>query len=137
MNPELMEKIPNEHWVALLRPDDKVWLIKQNEFAIVEWPFYLKQFNIGSGNIGLKVRGASQSWVICTNGRGNDGSQCLWPVKNQISNLHEEYSEFSYEQLIRHIKDLEFRIGRMEQLRAIGDSFNLYDLADLQSIDYE
>lgn len=137
MNQELMEKIPNEHWVTLLHPEDKVWLLKQNEFAIVEWPFYLKYPSIGSGNIGLKVSGVSQNWIIRTNGRGNDASQCLWPVKNQVSNLHAEYAEFSYDQLIRHIKDLEFRISRMEQLRAIGDSFNIYDLADLQSIDYE
>ena len=67
-------------WVRLLRIDDKVFLTKEQEVAVVEMPYYHEE-RYKSGKITIKRWGWSKSeiWYIRPDGTGIDGSQIMTP----------------------------------------------------------
>jgi len=67
-------------WVRLLRIDDKVFLTKEQEVAVVEMPYYHEE-RYKSGKIAIKRWGWSKSeiWYIRPDGTGIDGSQIMTP----------------------------------------------------------
>ena len=93
---QVLQVYPDEEWLTRLRRGNIVYLVKEKNFADVEWPYEPPGPQSLCGRVGLKFfhllpdgrRDYScrrqDSWYIRANGQGIDGSQCLLPVEGHV-----------------------------------------------------
>lgn len=93
--------LPKEPWLDRLRKDHLVWLVKEQEYARVEFAWDPPEPGYRSGRIAIRQQNNYQlgSWFIDINGRGLDGSQLFLPTEGSLPESAEPISE----PMVRHI----------------------------------
>ena len=106
---------PKEAWVDRLRRNNYFYLVKENQFATVEWE-YEGDFP-KSGRLGFRRFDGGQwkneSWLININGTGMNGTQLFLPVEGHLPEKTVDDS-LDVKQLRRRIIALEERLEALE-----------------------
>lgn len=82
---------PEDGWVERLRQGNKVWLVKESEYAYIEWAWEDScnaSISDSWGRIGLKkaqkYATSCESWMMCSNGCGSDQKRLLLPIRGNL-----------------------------------------------------
>ncbi len=151
--PEAMTTYPDEMWLTRLIRGNLVFLAKEGGFAEVEDRFFENEPYTSHhfGQIIIRRLGDTHGhvWLVRSNGRGNDNSQCLLPVVGQLprelrsndlqSRLESlqrqnELSGQILRSLSTSIQNLERRVGALELLTARDATASAATAADLQAM---
>ncbi len=82
---------PPDGWVGLLRRGHKIWLVKEKQYVVVEFPHDETTDRLLTGKIGIfRGDGQFQSWFVTRSGLGLDGSLLMLPT-NDLSDLIAAY----------------------------------------------
>lgn len=110
-------------WVENLRRGCKVWLVKSQEQAEIEFAYEAAEPGLRSGRLGIRVRGQVQLWWVGINGEGIDGSVLLRPLEGHLPKNPEPLPEPLIRQMQRQIERLEHRVTQLERIK-LGFSYN-------------
>ncbi len=83
-SPPPLDVYPDEEWLTRLRRGNLVFLVKENRYAEVEWPYSPPGPSHVCGEVGLREGSWRDTWFIRPNGRGINGTQCLMPVEGHV-----------------------------------------------------
>lgn len=122
-------KNPDPNWIERLRTGNKVWLAKEQQIAVIEYP-YEPEVGHKTGRIGVKryidgIQGAfidevhyiTHPWFITLDGCGIDGSLLMLPIEGELADNPAPLEEPIVRQLIRTIQKLEKRVNSLELSR--------------------
>src|ERR1019366_2736784 len=112
---------PPVNWLERLRRGHKIWLCKERETAIVEFPYEPPEPGYKTGRIGIsryndienRVLGI-QSWFIDSNGLGIDGSPLMQPMIGNLPENPGPIPEPIVRQIERTLERLDRRITSIE-----------------------
>lgn len=111
---------PGPNWVERLRSGNRVWLVKENQIADIDFPYDPPEPGYKTGRIGVKRWAIAHSWFIDSNGCGIDGSLLMLPIEGELADNPAPLEETVIRQLRRVIEKLERRVEQLE-LSAIFD----------------
>jgi hypothetical protein len=110
---------PPLDWMDRLRRGHRVWLVKEEETARVEFAYEAPEPGHRTGCMGICRRdGQLQSWFVGLNGEGIDGSQLILPLEGHLPEHPEPLPEPIVRQMLRTIHRLETRVRRLENMGA-------------------
>jgi hypothetical protein len=94
MNEEMVLPVPGEPWMYRLREGHYIWLVKEQEYAQVQWAWEPPEPGCCSGRLGIKRFGGyaphqmsfwgEQTWFVDSMGKGFDGKQLIRPVEGNL-----------------------------------------------------
>jgi hypothetical protein len=114
-------KDPPDGWLARLRRNHWVWLVKEQQIAGVEFPYEPPEPGARIGRIGIRRFSMSenrwldiQSWYISLDGQGLDGSQLMLPLVGNLPENPEPLPDPIVRQFQRAMEDLTKRVETLE-----------------------
>ncbi len=110
---DVINHSPDENWVERLRRNNKIWLVKENEYAVVEWEWEPPEPGHRSGRIGIHRAGQTfslQNWFVSADGCGIDGSRLFLPVEGHLLDDPEPLSEPEIRQIRRELDRLRKKV---------------------------
>lgn len=115
--------IPTEPWVHRLRRGHYVWLVKEREYARVEWPWEPPEPGCICGRLGvhrysignMTVAGSEQTWFMGSLGEGLDYKPLIAPCENNLPENPDPIPSTEIMQIRRELEWLHQRIRRLEQ----------------------
>ena len=112
-----MKQYPDETWLFRVQRNNIVFLVKENRFAEIEWPYEAPGPGHVCGMIGLRFFHGEQwegrryshcdTWFIRPNGQGINGSQCIMPVMGHVPDEEPEHSPEDIKYILRRLNRLE------------------------------
>jgi hypothetical protein len=86
LNVTIVDPVPDRPWICDLLPDNVVWLVKENQPAIVVLSMIMLEDMPGIFRLHMQhgVTGQILPWDMCLHGRGIDGSQLIAPCNNWV-----------------------------------------------------
>jgi hypothetical protein len=112
--PQRLIESPPSGWVERLRRGHRVWLVKENVEALIEFPYEPPEPGLFCGRMGIRF-GLLDSWFVGLNGQGIDGSQIILPLEGNLPDAPEPLPEPLIRQMQRAIGSLEDRVRRLEE----------------------
>lgn len=116
---DLIEE-PGSQWVSRLRRGNRIWLVKENEEAQVEYPYEPPEPGLGTGKLGIFRHNqffTIQSWWVGLEGQGIDGSQLIRAIEGHLPENPEPLPEPLVRQLVRQVDALQHRVETLEAER--------------------
>lgn len=121
MNEHQIITNPPPNWLERLRRDHKIWLVKEQETASVEFPYEPSEPGRLCGRIGIRRHNNIQSWFISTNGEGINGSLLMQPLQDNLPDNPEPLPESIVRQIQRTLEQLDTRLYKLESKIALKD----------------
>lgn len=127
---------PGVNWVGKLRKGNKIWLVKESEYAYVEDAYY-PPADVGTcGELLIRFGNYRVNrWFMDLNGCGIDRKPLIAPVKNNLATNPEPIEEPEVRKLQRKVNDLENRLRVIEDIHFRELSLYEEDLRILCEID--
>ena len=117
VQPEDVLEDPDDEWMERLRRGNKIWLVKEGEYATVEWPWEPPGLGRFAGRIGINrsvgdtiILGQCQSWFVTVNGCGMDGKKLFLPVDGHLEDNPSPLLEPQLRQLERELEHLKKKV---------------------------
>ena len=146
----LMQDIPEGPWMRRLRESNWIWLVKEEEYATIAFPWHPPEPGFMSGRLVLNrfrqehdgfYRGETQVWFVGSRGEGFDGKQLVVPCDGVLAETFAEFVDENVEQLLAALKhlnqkfndlngkyhQLEFRMKKLEK----EEGFPKFDYPDV------
>jgi hypothetical protein len=108
---------PGVNWLERLRRGHKVWLVKEQQIAEIEFPYEPPEPGYKTGRIGIRRINrymGLQSWFIGCNGEGIDGSLLMQPIKGNLPSDPKPLPDTTERRILRAIEGLDQRIDALE-----------------------
>jgi hypothetical protein len=102
---------PPANWVERLRRENRVWLVKEQKEAFVDYPYEPAEPGFRIGRIGIRGSGA---WFVGLNGEGLNGDPLIQPIEGHLPDNPEPLPEPLIRQMQRSIEHLENRVRNLE-----------------------
>jgi len=106
---------PPQHWIERLRRGHRIWLVKENEEAAIEFAYEPPEPGHSCGRMGIWRQGHVESWFVGLEGQGINGSQLMLPLEGNLPDAPEPLPEPLIRQMQRAIESLEDRVRRLER----------------------
>lgn len=118
---------PPPSWITRLRRGHWIWLVKEQEFAQVEFAHEVEP-GFRTGRMGIRRFSLSenryheiQSWYVGFNGEGIDGSLLMLPTEGNLPDNPDPLPEPEVRKMQRTIADLEARVRNLENISRYCD----------------
>ena len=106
---------PGLNWLERLRKGNRVWLVKENKEAMVEWAYEPPDPGHSCGRIGIG-RPWMDSWYIDSNGNGIDGHPLMRPIEGELPENPEPLPINEIRRLQMGIEHLQHRLDYLERI---------------------
>jgi hypothetical protein len=129
---KLMSRIPHDMWVTHLRKGNVVWLVKEEKFAEIAYPYEIEPGHI-AGDVGIRVApGHIQKWFIRSNGNGLDNKPLIHPVVGHVPAEPSELPPNDIRRLNREVERLRKRVDLLTTaLQSIIDPSGVVRIEDV------
>lgn len=132
--PRVMTEGLPENWMRRLQPTHWIWLVKEQQYGTVSFPFHPAAPGHRAGELVLRklhpglngyVAGTPEIWFVGENGEGLDGKQLLWPCEGYLDEEPAKVMQEAEMSIRRHINlytqgimariaELEMRVSSLE-----------------------
>ncbi len=113
----IISQSPDDSWMERLRRNNKVWLVKEKEYATIEWEWEPPEPGHITGRIGINrkcqfstLQTTLQSWMISADGCGINGSRLLLPVEGHLLDNPVPLHEPEIRQIRRELEHLRKKV---------------------------
>ena len=129
---KLMDKIPHDKWVTHLRRGNVVWLVKEEKFAEIAYPYEIEPGHI-AGDVGIRVApGHIQKWFIRANGNGLDNNPLIHPVEGHVPDDPPDLPPNDVRRLNREMERLTNEVLKMKKvLQNMIDPYGIVTLDEV------
>jgi hypothetical protein len=112
-------------WVNRLRTNNRIWLCKEQRYAVVDMPWEPPEPGHISGRLRIEIiPGHIQKWFVKGDGRGLDGKPLILPCEGHLDPEPPPVDEPVLLQLRREMAGMLVRIRRLEhRLQNLGEFF--------------
>ena len=126
MNDLNVLKTPTSDWLDRLRQGNWVWLVKEEEFAVIEWEWEPPQPGYITGRICIMryqndTFTTQQTWFISNNGCGIDGSLLFLPVEGHLSDAPPDIP-------IPEVRKIHRELDRLKRRVSVLDAKKVYKI---------
>jgi len=107
-------------WLCRVKRNGIIWLIKERQFATVEWEFQEEGLYV-TGRIGIvrqiDNRWSHETWFASPDGRGIDGRPLILPVEGHLSEAEEieVYEGSNLDVLEEQLAEMKKKIANFEK----------------------
>jgi len=122
---EISSPVPNnvldapddDNWMERLRKSNRIWLVKEQEYATIEWEWEPPEPGCCAGRVGINrfigdtfISGACQSWMVTSDGCGMDGNKLFLPVEDNLADDPTPLQEPEVRQIRRELERLRKKV---------------------------
>lgn len=110
-------------WVKNLRRDNKIYLVKEKQYAFIEFAYDGSKIGISRNKYG-----GCESWFVNVDGSGIDGGLLMLPVEGYFSENPENIDNSEIDKLKIEIEILKNKINRIQSIPEISKKLVFHEL---------
>lgn len=120
-------------WVRRLKQQYLIWLVKEQQYARVAFPYHPAPPGFCAGELALRRQyggdaegacctlGHIEIWYVDAKGKGFDGKQLILPCVGHLDDEDAEVMSMAEMSIRRHINRLEQRVTVLERMLWLAD----------------
>jgi hypothetical protein len=120
---KVMESAPDNYWMERLRKGHHVWLVKEEEFGVIEWEWDPPSPGSIAGRIGFRrfhdgdsvYAVTNETWYVTESGCGMDGKPLFLPIAGHLPEDPDPIQEPELRRLRRTLNSLNNRVSLLER----------------------
>lgn len=107
---------PPPQWVLRLREGCQIWLVKEQEIALVVAPFTPSVGGHITGQLFIRRNRVIDYWYVSDSGHGINGSLLMLPIQGSLPDTPAKLTSQENEELLIRIAKLENKVRSLERI---------------------